>query len=228
MSKRKMDCSLDDFVMEYLKKVKCEKSSKMFGTESSTGSDHSESLKKFMKFLKENEREKENHVKDDLGFEINFGAFQPEPKVSFCLNFERLERNVDINQIFKLRVRKPLADKNYHGPKKETEKRKNTDVPKEFVEKIKNLGMKVEDAEILFQSKIDWCAVYSDNKIYCVEPYCNFDTKIDNEELTNHMISVHKYGEYPCNYDHCDYVATSKVSFLLLKNFNLLNFLRKV
>ena len=110
--------------------------------------------------------------------------------------------------------------KNSQGPKNETEKRKKTDVPKEFVEKIKNLGMKVEHAEILFQSKIDWCAVYSDNKIYCVEPYCNFDTEIDNEELTNHMISVHKYGEYPCSYDNCDYVATSKVSFWHWRFFN--------
>ena len=44
MAKRKIDCKMDDIIMEYLKKVKCEKSSKMFGTESSTGSDHSESL----------------------------------------------------------------------------------------------------------------------------------------------------------------------------------------
>ena len=92
MAKRKMDCSLDDFVMEYLKKVKCEKTSKMFGAEFSGENDHSKSLQQFMKFLKENEKEKENHVEDDLGFEINFGAFQPEPKVSFFLNFERLER----------------------------------------------------------------------------------------------------------------------------------------
>ena len=86
MAKRKIDCSLDDFVMEYLKKVKCEKSSKMFGAENLGESEHSKSLKKFMKFLKENEMKKENSVEDDLGFEINFGAFQPEPKVSFCLN----------------------------------------------------------------------------------------------------------------------------------------------
>ena len=86
MAKRKIDCSLDDFVMEYLKKVKCEKSSKMFGAECSDENDHSKSVKKFMKFLEENEMKKGNSVEDDLGFEINFGAFQPEPKVSFCLN----------------------------------------------------------------------------------------------------------------------------------------------
>ena len=98
------------------------------------------------------------------------------------------------------------------GPKKETEKRKIV-IPKEFIKKIKNLGMKVEDAALLFKSKIDWCAVYSENKIYCVEPGCDYFTTIDNEELKNHMIVVHKYGYFPCQYDDCDYVAISKVFF---------------
>ena len=83
MAKHKMDCGLDDIVVEYLKKVKCGKTSKMFGTDHSVGSDHSKSLKKFMKNLRRSEIKKENPVEDDLGFEINFGAFQPEPKVRF-------------------------------------------------------------------------------------------------------------------------------------------------
>ena len=112
---------------------------------------------------------------------------------------------------FKLQLRKPLIEKKHHGPKNEAEKRTKPDVPKEFFEKIKNLGMKVEDAEILFRSKIDWCAVYSENKIYCVERGCNYSTAIDDEELTNHMINVHKWGTYPCIYDHCSYTAVSKV-----------------
>ena len=115
--------------------------------------------------------------------------------------------------LFKLHVKKPLIKKKHQGPKNEAEKRKKTDVPKEFVAKIKNLGMKVEDAEILFKSKIDWCAVYSDNKIHCVEPGCDYFTTIDSDDLTNHMINVHKYGDHPCNYDQCDYVAYSKVIF---------------
>jgi len=86
MTKRKIDCNLDDIIMEYFKKVKCEKTSKMFGTERSSETDHevvSKSLEKFVKLLKENETKKENRVEDDLGFEINFGAFQPMSKVSF-------------------------------------------------------------------------------------------------------------------------------------------------
>ena len=103
-----------------------------------------------------------------------------------------------------------MTEKNKQGPKKETEKRR-TDIPKEFIKKIKNLGLKVEDAEILYKSKIDWAAIYSDNKIYCVEPGCSYFTKIDNQELTNHMINEHKWGAYPCQYDNCNYVASSKV-----------------
>ena len=81
MAKRKMDCNLDDIVMEYLKKVKFEKTSKMFGNECSDRKDQSELLEKFIKFMKHNEEEKENRGEDDLGFEINFGAFEPMKKV---------------------------------------------------------------------------------------------------------------------------------------------------
>ena len=84
MAKRKIDCSLDDIVMEHLKKIKCEKSSKIF--QDLCENDHSQSLKKFIQFLKQ--KEKENRIEDDLGFEINFEVFQPEPKVSFSTVFE--------------------------------------------------------------------------------------------------------------------------------------------
>ena len=84
MAKRKIDCSLDDIVIEYFKRVKCEKASRIFGTEGSGENDHSKSLKKFIKFLKRKDVEKQNRIEDDLGFEINFGAFQPTIKVSFC------------------------------------------------------------------------------------------------------------------------------------------------
>ena len=78
-----MNCSLDDIVIEYFKKIKCKKTSKIYDTERSSENDHSKSLKKFIKFLKKKEIKKENRVEGDLGFEINFGVFQPEKKVSF-------------------------------------------------------------------------------------------------------------------------------------------------
>ena len=81
MAKRKIDCNLDDIVAECLKKRKCEKSSKMFGGKCKTG--HSKVMEEFIKYLKQKDMEKANQVEDDLGFEINFGAFQPTTKVSF-------------------------------------------------------------------------------------------------------------------------------------------------
>ena len=92
MAKRKIGCSLNDIVMEYFKKMKFEKTSETFGT--SGENDHSKSLKEFVKFLKQNETEKENRVDDDLGFEINFGAFKPAMKVSifnFSSRFDHFE-----------------------------------------------------------------------------------------------------------------------------------------
>ena len=80
------------------------------------------------------------------------------------------------------------------------------------MKKIKKLGLREEDAQILYQTKIDWTAVYSNNKLYCTEKTCDFFTEIDNGELKNHMIEVHKYGEYKCEDPHCDFVGYSKKS----------------
>ena len=116
-------------------------------------------------------------------------------------------RSININ--FSIKLPSKAANRSVIANKKETEKRK-IDIPRDFIEKIKKLGMNVEDAEILFRTKIDWTAVYSQNKIYCVEPGCDFFTKIDNEELTNHMLTMHKYGDFPCEVEHCDYIAVSQ------------------
>ena len=89
MAKRKMDSSLDNIVMEHLKKAKCEKTSKMFGDESSDSNDGSKLLENFIKFMKQTRTEKENRVEDDFGFEINFEAFQPIKKVGFSRCFGR-------------------------------------------------------------------------------------------------------------------------------------------
>ena len=106
MAKRKIECSLDDIVIEHMKRLKCEKTFKIF--RDSSENDHSKVLKKFIKFLKRKDAKKENLVEDELGFQINFEAFQPEPKVSLLrpylfglrpyknsfLNFRSLEQNL--------------------------------------------------------------------------------------------------------------------------------------
>ena len=87
---------------------------------------------------------------------------------------------------------------------------KKIDIPADFIKKIKKLGLREEDAQILFRTKIDWTAVYSNNKLYCAEKTCDFFTKIDNDDLTNHAVMVHKYGEFKCTDPYCDYVGYSQ------------------
>ena len=89
---------------------------------------------------------------------------------------------------------------------------KKKEIPKEFIKKILKLGLRVEDAAILYETKIDWTAVYSNNKIHCAEMGCDFHTNIDHDVLTNHMIDRHNYGEFPCTHSHCNFVGYSKVS----------------
>ena len=81
--------------------------------------------------------------------------------------------------------------------------------------------MKLENADILYESKIDWTAVYSDNKIYCTERRCDFYTNINNEDLTEHLIQRHNYGQYPCDHPHCNYVGYSKVSLIKIIVYKL-------
>ena len=83
MAKRKIpiEWSLNDIIGEYLKEVKCEKSLKLF--EEKVGQrKKAKIMEKFLNYLKEKEAEKENIKDEDLGFEINFGTYQPDKKVS--------------------------------------------------------------------------------------------------------------------------------------------------
>ena len=102
------------------------------------------------------------------------------------------------------------------GPKSASENRPKTVVPKDFIKKIKSLGLKEEDAEILYETKIDWTTVYSDNKIYCTEgKHCDYVTEMtnNNENLRNHLREAHQWGDWPCSNSNCGYIAHSKVSF---------------
>ena len=79
-----MECNLDEFVFKYLKTAKYEKTCKLFG-ESNLG--NSNIIEKFIKFVRKNEKlkneaAKKENLDTDLGFEINFGAYQSsEPKL---------------------------------------------------------------------------------------------------------------------------------------------------
>ena len=185
MSKRKIDYTVNDFVIEYLKKAKYEKTLKLIA-EKDAGKETMKTYKNFINYLKEIETKTKMKNYDDFGFEINFGEYQQAAV-----------------------ARKTISGKIKTGSKNEVVKK--NDVPKEFIKKIQKLGMKIEDADLLYKTKINWTAVYSENKLYCTEHGCDYFTKIDGDELKNHMITIHNYGEYPCPYQDCDYVGVSKV-----------------
>ena len=84
MAKRKNDCSLDNFIARFLEKRKYGKTLKLFEAKVSNDGDvNSKAFDGFENFLKEKiKNEHNNDDRDDcLGFEINFGAFQPTQKV---------------------------------------------------------------------------------------------------------------------------------------------------
>ena len=89
MTKRKVDCDLNDIIGSYLREKKCEKSLKLFEEKNGqTKNDQRKKLMKFIKYLKEKEMVKENVKGDDLGFQINFGAYQPDKKVRIYINLD--------------------------------------------------------------------------------------------------------------------------------------------
>ena len=85
MAKRKIDCDLSDIIGSYMRKKKYEKSLTLLNEKDKAQmkNDQTQMLKKFFDYLKEKETDKENH--QDESFEINFGAYQPDKKVSLIL-----------------------------------------------------------------------------------------------------------------------------------------------
>ena len=84
MAKRKIpnDRSLNDIIGEHMKKARCEKTLKLF--EEKVGmTKKAKLIEQFWNYLKEKEMERVNTRDEDLGFEINFGAYPPDKKVSF-------------------------------------------------------------------------------------------------------------------------------------------------
>ena len=100
-------------------------------------------------------------------------------------------------------------------PKKQSnrENEKKTEIPKKFIRKIKKLGLRQEDAVVLYETKIDWETVYADNKIYCAETGCDFVTEIDNPALQEHTKKIHDYKDQPCEAKDCNYIGFSKKKF---------------
>ena len=108
MSKRKHECienELNEIVTEWLMKVKCEKSLKLFQSQKAENSNANsnnvlDKVRKFREFLMT--KTVEVHKDDDLGFEINFGLQnEPNVQVSYRRILIEFEKSVMIIVIFR-------------------------------------------------------------------------------------------------------------------------------
>ena len=88
MAKRKFDSSLNDLIVDCFKKRKCERTLQLFGhfTNKTFKYENHDLLERFMNYLKNKDAEKKDQT-DDLGFEINFGEFEPIAKVSTNITY---------------------------------------------------------------------------------------------------------------------------------------------
>ena len=78
---------MNDCIIEHLKRGKYDKTLKLFEGEINVfKKENTKIYENFMKYLIDKEIKREND-EDDLGFEINFGAYKPESKVSFFISY---------------------------------------------------------------------------------------------------------------------------------------------
>jgi len=109
MAKRKIDCDVDDFIVEYLKKAKFEKTLSEYEKERrESDSKSAKSLAKFYEYLKTS---RINQEIDDLGFEINFGAYQPT-KIPILNANKSVDKIKGRNKKMKIK-RKLVSQKNF-------------------------------------------------------------------------------------------------------------------
>ena len=89
MPKRESDSRLDDVLVGYLKRRKYRKTLQLLEKTHTHANDlrNEETGKKFFNYLKRIIKVANEKVEDDdLGFEINFGAYQYNSKVSYNYN----------------------------------------------------------------------------------------------------------------------------------------------
>ena len=92
---------LDSIVIEWMQLTKCEKSLKLFQDEVVIEMDEVQIeqdkkscvLEKFKTYIREQENARKSHD-DDLGFEVNFGAFRKESNIRLTSIFSHLNERL--------------------------------------------------------------------------------------------------------------------------------------
>ena len=89
-------------------------------------------------------------------------------------------------------------------------------VPEKFKQLAKKFGLPEEHLQFFYENResFQWEAK-DKTDIHCTEKTCKFVMKASKGCLIDHMISVHKYHDIPCDKPDCSFVAYSQ------KNLNL-------
>ena len=95
----------------------------------------------------------------------------------------------------------------------QTKLKKKVKVPNEFIRHILSLGFNEKDSPLLYEHKDDWLGINSGGSLLCAKPDCNFSTKIASDDLFEHCRVEHKWKDYPCKEENCNYVAYSSTAF---------------
>ena len=94
-----------------------------------------------------------------------------------------------------------------------TKSKKQVKIPSKFIQHILSLGFNEEDSSTLYEHKDDWMGINSGGSLLCAKPDCNFATKIASDDLFEHCRVEHKWKDYPCKEENCNYVAYSSTAF---------------
>ena len=90
---------------------------------------------------------------------------------------------------------------------------KAKEIPKKFLNHVLALGFQAEDAPLLYEHKEQWVGVALDSKIKCPQQGCKYETEMYQNCLVDHCRKVHGWRDYPCNYENCNWVAHSSLSY---------------
>ena len=75
-----------------------------------------------------------------------------------------------------------------------------------------SLGFNEDDAPRLYEEKDNWMGISTGGKVSCVIKGCKFETPIASDKLFEHCRTEHKWKDYPCPAENCNFVAYCSMS----------------
>ena len=70
-----------------------------------------------------------------------------------------------------------------------------------------SLGFNEDDAPRLYEEKDNWMGISTGGKVSCAAKGCKFETPIASDQLFEHCRTEHKWKDYPCQEENCNFIA---------------------